>query len=322
MSEIDAQRRESVLRGEPVLVTGAGGFLGAAVVRRLVALGARVRAWLGPAPAAGLAPPPDGVEISYGDIAYPDDVDRIVDGAARVFHLAGPPSVARSFDDPASYLRIHASGTAAVLAGCRRRRVARLVYVSSAEVYAPASEPVSEHHPRAARSPYGIAKLTAEQCIEVLAPGSGVHATIVRPFSVYGPGAAPASLIATVIAQVLAGEPPAVADLRPVRDYCFVGDIADGIVRAGCRTGEPLRAYNLASGRGASVADVVRGILAAAGASDRAIRARDADRPPGADIQALIGDATRARDELGFAATTPLAEGLGITVRATAERRS
>jgi nucleoside-diphosphate-sugar epimerase len=140
-----------------------------------------------------------------------------------------------------------------------------------------------------------------------------VRATIVRPFSVYGPGASPASLIGTVIAAVRRGEPPALADLRPVRDYCFVDDAADGIVRAGCRDGA-LRAYNLASGRGASVRDVAGAILRAAGRSELAIHERLADRPASALTLALIGDPARARAELGFAATTSLDDGLRRTI--------
>jgi nucleoside-diphosphate-sugar epimerase len=308
------------LRDRPVLVTGAGGFLGARVVRRLVALGARVRAWLGPAPASGLQVPPAGAAIVYGDLADRDALDDALAGIDGVYHLAGPPSAAASFAAPSSHLRIHAAGTAALLERCIAHRVARLVHVSSAEVYAPADAPVTEDHPRAPRSPYGVAKFAAEQCLELCATAGGVLATIVRPFSVYGPGASPASLIATVIASVVRGEPPQVADLRPVRDYCFVDDAADGIVRAGGREGAGVRAYNLASGRGVSVADVVHGVLRAAGRTDLTVRARPADRPPAALTLSLIGDPSRARDELGFRAATALDDGLARTVAAWHER--
>ncbi|HET7501317.1 MAG TPA: NAD-dependent epimerase/dehydratase family protein [Kofleriaceae bacterium] len=309
------------LRDRPTLVTGAGGFVGAAVVRRLVALGARVRAWLGPAPAPGLQPPPAGVAVGYGDITDVAAIDRQLDGVACVYHLAGPPGAASSFAAPAAYLQVHATGTAAVLERCLARGIPRLVHVSSAEVYAPASAPagapVDEDHPRAPRSPYGIAKLAAELCLETCAPaGAGLVATIVRPFSIYGPGASPASLIGTLIAAVLRGESPALADLRPVRDYCFVDDAAEGIVRAGCRDGAGPRAYNLASGSGASVRAVAHAVLRAAGRTDLSIGERAADRPPGALTLALVGDPARARDELGFRAAIALDEGLRRTLDA------
>ena len=310
------------LRDRSVLVTGAGGFLGAAVVRRLVALGARVRAWLGPAPAPGLSPPPPGVAVDHGDITDAAAIDRQLDGVGCVYHLAGPPSAAASFAAPSAYLRIHAGGTAAVLERCLAHRTPRLVYVSSAEVYGAASAPVDEDHPRSPRSPYGIAKLAAELCLEACAPdGSGVLATIVRPFSVYGPGAAPASLIGTVIAAVLRGESPVLADLRPVRDYCFVDDAADGIVRAGCREAAAPRAYHLASGRGVSVLEIAHAVLRAAGRTDLAVRERAADRPPDALTLRLVGDPSRARDELGFRAEIGLDEGMRRTLDAIRGRR-
>jgi UDP-glucose 4-epimerase len=307
------------LRDRPVLVTGAGGFLGAAVVRRLVALGAKVRAWLGPATAPELVLPPPGVSSAYADLACADAlgaVDRELDGVECVYHLAGPPSAAESFAAPAAHLRIHAGGTAALLERCIAHRVPRLVYVSSAEVYAPAAAPVREDHARAPRSPYGIAKLAAELCLEACAPTGGVVVTIVRPFSVYGPGCSAASLIATVIDAVLRGDPPALSDWRPVRDYCFVNDVADGIVRAGTRTGDALRAYNLASGRGTSVLEVAHAVLRAAGRGDLAVRQRASDRPAAALTLALIGDAARARDELGFDPATTLDTGLCMTLEA------
>ena len=113
--------RLDALCGREVLVTGAGGLLGAAVVRRLVGLGARVRAWLGPAAAPQLQRPPPGVRIAYVDLAergLRDAIDRELEGVSWVYHLAGPPSVAASFEDPAAYLRIHACATAGLLERC------------------------------------------------------------------------------------------------------------------------------------------------------------------------------------------------------------
>jgi nucleoside-diphosphate-sugar epimerase len=101
-----------------------------------------------------------------------------------------------------------------------------------------------------------------------------------------------------------------------VRDYCFLDDAADGIVRAGCRDGAGPRAYNLASGSGVSVREVAHAVLRAAGRTDLSIGERAADRPPGALTLALVGDPARARDELGFRAAIALDEGLRRTLDA------
>ncbi|MEJ7598829.1 MAG: NAD-dependent epimerase/dehydratase family protein [Kofleriaceae bacterium] len=283
-----------------VLVTGAGGFIGSAVVRRLVGLGARVRAWLAPTASPAVIGPPPGVEIAFGELADLVMLDRQLAGVQCVYHLAGPPSVAASFASPAEFLRVHAVGTAVVLERCIAVGVPRLVYVSSAEIYGPASGAVREDHPAAPRSPYGIAKLAAEQCVAVCAEAAGLRATIVRPFSVYGRGAPASSLVASIVAAIARGGSPVLADLRPVRDYCEVDEVADGIVRAGCRDDPRIRAFNLATGRGLAVIEVARAILAATGRSDLTIRERTVARPRAALTLSLIGDPTRAREELGF----------------------
>lgn len=313
------------LRDRRVLVTGAGGFLGAAVVRRLVELGAHVRALLGPAPTTDLAPAPPGVAAVYVDLEDPRAFERVLprllDELELVYHLAGPPSVAASFAEPARYLRVHAAGTAALLERCIATRVP-LVHVSSAEVYAPADGSVGEDAPRAPRSPYGAAKLAAEHVIEACAAGM-IPATIVRPFSIYGPGGSPRSVIATIAAAVARGEAPCVADLRPVRDYVYVTDAADAILRAGClddRTADPagptVRAYNIASGRGVSVEALAHAIAGVAGRPDLTARAHTADSPAHALTLSLIGNPTRACAELGFRAETTLEDGLERTLRA------
>jgi len=301
----------------PVLVTGAGGFLGAALVRRLVARGARVRALLGPADEPRLTAPPPGVDAARGDIEDGALLARLCDGAGCVFHLAGPPSVAESFAAPARYLRVHAAGTAAVVEAAIAAGVDHVVHVSSAEVYAAAAgQPVGEDHPRAPRSPYGIAKLAAEQLLEACAAAGRIRASILRPFSIYGPGASPRSLIATLVAAVARGEPARYADPRPVRDYCFVDDAVAAIAACAGRGGPPGRAYNVASGRGVSVADVARALHAIAGRGDAPVHAADPDRPAPAITLELVGDPARARDELGVSAATPLAVGLERTLAA------
>jgi nucleoside-diphosphate-sugar epimerase len=306
----------ALLRGRPVLVTGSGGFVGSAVTRRLVELGADVRGLAGPASeAASLRRPPPGVRVAHGEIDDRALLAELVAGVDVVYHAAGPPSVAASFDAPARYLRVHAAGTAALLEACAAAGVGRLVHVSSAEVYGPAVGEVAEDHPRAPRSPYGVAKLAAELVIETWAARAGFLATVIRPFSLYGPGSSPRSLVAQLLAQLAdpASRSLRVADPRPVRDHCFIDDAADAIARAGLRQGEPVRAYNLASGHGASVADVARALARAAGRGELPLEVAESDRPDAAVTLALIGNPARARAELAIAAATSLDDGLART---------
>ncbi|AWB22805.1 NAD(P)-dependent oxidoreductase [Methylobacterium currus] len=310
------ERRRPGLDGRVVAVTGGGGFIGARLLRALHRAGASVRALVGPPGAAGVVPPP-GIAAWHGEIDDPSVLAPLVRDATVVLHLAGPRSVAASFGAAAAYARIHAAGTAAVADACAAAGVARLVYVSSAEVYGqPDRNPVGEEAPLAPRSPYAAAKAGGEAFVRAGAAAGGFEAVIARPFSVYGPGMAPDTLLGALVRRVRSGAPVEVFDPRPVRDYCHVDDVVTALV-ASCTAAlpEPTRIYNLASGVGLPVAELARRVLALAGRTDAPRLAPTADRPRGADILALVGDPARAASELGWGATMTLEGGLAAMLR-------
>jgi nucleoside-diphosphate-sugar epimerase len=318
--------------GDPILVTGAGGFIGSVVVRTLVDEGALVRALLGP-PGARVTAPPPGVEHGTAEIEDAGALRGLLDEVRVVVHLAGPASVAESHRDPASYARAHVGGTTALLEACRDGSVEHLVLVSSAEVYgrlgardpsgdegkgSPAPDRVTEDAPMGPRSPYGAAKLGAEAMARAVAPTIGLSVTVLRPFSVYGPGMREGSVIATIVRQAFDADEIVVADLRPVRDYCFVRDVAGAIAIAARR--DPIGhvvVYNVGSGVGTSVGELADRALQVVGRSVP-VRVGARDRPAGTDVLALIAHPGRIQDELGWRATTSLAEGLARTAAAHA----
>jgi nucleoside-diphosphate-sugar epimerase len=293
-----------------IAVTGAGGFIGSAVVRRLAADGHRVRALTGP-PGAVTHRAPPAVECCTGEIDQLDGVAQLVSGCEVVVHLAGPASVAASFDAPAEFARVHVAGTATVLEASRRARVRRFIYVSSAEVYgAPELNPVAESHRLQARSPYAAAKIGAERLVECYQLAYGLPAIVLRPFSVYGPRQSASGVIARIVRQLIAGDALELADLSVVRDFCFVDDVADAIAHAATATEAREGCFNVASGVGCSIAELARSALVAVGA-DRPVRAVAApDRPARADIPELIADTTRIRAALGWTSRTALVDGL------------
>jgi UDP-glucose 4-epimerase len=236
---------------------------------------------------------------------------RFVAGADAVVHLAGPPSVAASFRDPLAYLRVHAEGTATVLEACRGAGIRHLVYVSSAEVYGqPLRSPVPEDHPLSARSPYAAAKICAEKLIEASAHGYGLRAVILRPFSIYGPGASPQSLISRIVALAGANEPIVLRDLKPIRDYCHVTDVARAIAQACALETRSLEILNVGTMRGASVGEVAKLLCDALGVRGPVQEAEDRDRPGASEIYELIADNRRARAFLRWEPEVTLEEGL------------
>jgi UDP-glucose 4-epimerase len=249
------------LAARTILVTGAGGFIGSALAQVLVDRGATVRALTGP-PGTPVRPLPRPVRTARGDVTNRAPVSALARGADVLVHLAGPASVTASFVASRQYLRTHVLGTATMLDVCRARGIRRFVYVSSAEVYGrPRAARVAERAPLRPLSPYAAAKVGAEKLVEVYARAFGFEAVILRPFAIYGPGISPDSLIGTVIRQTRSRDTAVLRDLRPVRDFCHVDDVADAIVRACVARLPPLTILNVGTGRGTSVGDVARTIV-------------------------------------------------------------
>jgi len=298
-----------------VAITGAGGFVGTAVTRRLVAGGFEVRVHGGP-PGAYLSPPPPGVTYLLAEIDDLAALRHLVDGAQVVVHLAGPASVAASFTDPIGFARAHVGGTATLLEACRDRSPRRLVYVSSAEIYGqPPTNPVAEHTQYDPRSPYGVAKVAAEGLVRSLAPSLGLEAVILRPFSIYGPGSPPHSLVARLARQVAAEPSVVVADLRPVRDYCYVSDFAEAVLAAArYRMATSLEVLNVGSGAGVSVSDLAELAVRIGGRQIPVREAAAGDRPRHASPTTLVADTRLTQRALGWRVTTPLAKGLARTI--------
>jgi nucleoside-diphosphate-sugar epimerase len=311
----------SALAGSTVLVTGAGGFIGPHVVAALRTAGATVRAIAG-APGQAIARLPAEVDARIADVADRAALPPIVDGADAVVHLAGPASVSDSFDRPAEYARVHLGGTVNVLDACRHARVRRFVYLSSAEVYGrPLANPVDEDALLAPRSPYGAAKAAAEFAARAFAATYGIDAVVLRPFSIYGPGVAPASLVGTIARQALHADRIELADIRPVRDYCYVADLAAALVSAAAEGTRGYRVFNVGSGVGVSVEQVAAAAARASGRSIPVVADPSRRRPAAAEIFTLVADPTHALAGLSWRTTTTLDEGLAKTLQWFGEQR-
>jgi UDP-glucose 4-epimerase len=307
----------SKLAGKRVLVTGGGGFIGRRVVQALRGGGAIVRAHLGP-PGTEASFPTNSVELCWAEITDAAKLPGLVSDVQIVVHLAGPPSVASSFGAAADYCRAHTLGTTMLLDACRQSSVRRFVYISSAEVYGhPRSNPVAEDHRQEARSPYAAAKIGAERMVESFAATWELPAVILRPFSVYGPGGSASSVLQTILNQALMKDCIVVANLTPIRDYCYVDDVADA-VRAACIAPLPLlTTCNIGSGTGTSVEQLAAAILQVLGRNVPIIEDQTLRRPSGAEIYELVANPAEAAKQLAWRARFSLAEG----IRATIEQR-
>jgi nucleoside-diphosphate-sugar epimerase len=304
----------NALTGKIIAVTGAGGFVGSSVVQALVQSGATVRALVGPRGVA-LYEPAAEVQCLRADIEDIAAIRLLISGTEIVVHLAGPAGVVASFQDPVEYSRVHVGGTAGLLDLCRSERVRRCVYISSAEVYGrPQTNPVPEDHPLQARSPYAAAKIGAESLVDAYSRTYGIESIILRPFSIYGARAPAQSLIATIVRQIREATPITLADLKPVRDYCYVEDVAQAVVNACVIEIAQLHRFNIGTGQGTSVSQLVELLLQLSGSS-LMVRENDGlQRPRGAEIYELIADTRLARDILKWTPRFSLSSGLKETL--------
>lgn len=233
-----------------ILVTGAGGFIGQRLVHILKDAGHLVH----------------GLDSTDGDIADPATVERFNEVAVDfVFHLAGRTYVPDAWREPGDFQRVNVAGAVNVLELCRRKEIS-LTYVSAYLYGIPSSLPVKETDRIDPNNPYALSKFLGESLCGFYAEHFGVPITIIRPFNIYGPGQKGHFLIPEIITQIKAGLPIRLKDLAPRRDYLYLDDLIDALVRTlnpkrGCHV------YNIGCGSSLSVAEIVEIIQSAAGTS-------------------------------------------------------
>ncbi|MFA1545385.1 NAD-dependent epimerase/dehydratase family protein [Actinomadura chokoriensis] len=277
-----------------VLVTGAAGYIGYAVGRRLAAAGHDVD---GLVRRDGRLP--DGVRPVRGDLLAPDGLPRgPYDG---VCHLAALTRVRESFDRPLRYFTANVQGTVNLLEAVETER---LVFGSTAAVYGtPERQPIPESEGTAPSSPYGASKLAAEQAVRYHARTGAAGAVVLRTFNVAGsvdgrvdPDETRLIPKALAVAAGRAAHLDVNGDGLAVREYLHVDDLAAAYVLAleAARPGED-RVYNVGSGSGAAVHEVVAAVEEATG---RPVPVRR--RPARPEAPVLLCDAAAIRADLGW----------------------
>lgn len=295
-----------------VVVTGGTGFGGSALVRRLAAAGHEVTSLS----RKQAATPESAVTAATWrpcDLTMPGAMeDALADVRPEaIYHLAARTFVPDSHDDASGFLGVNLLGTAHVLAAAQRIVPdCRILHVSTPGACGVSGEPLHEEVPLRPVDPYGASKAAAELWALAVHTSTGQAVLAVRPFGHVGPAQEPrfvAADFACQIGRIRRGEQPPVVEagnLEAVREFNDVEDIVGGYVAAMDR-GRPGRVYNLCSGRGLRVGDLLETMLKRSGVTAR-VESRPVRLRP-ADIPTLVGDPTRAREELGWTATTPFA---------------
>ena len=299
-----------------VFVTGTGGFVGPHLVRALAARGhVTWGSGLEPEPPRALAGDAAVARWTRWDVS--DERDHAIEGVlgARgvegIVHLAGQSSAARSFEDPVGTARVNLGGTLALLEAARRASfTGPIVVVGSSEAYGliPEGRPCTEDTPLVPVSPYGVSKAAADHATRVHARSFGLHALVARAFAHTGPGQSRTFALASWAAQIADFEARAesgeggpfrlsVGNLEPVRDYGDVRDVARAYALL-LERGAPGEAYNVATGRGWRLREVVSALVEKARVEIRVEEDTALLRPN--DLAYLVGDATRLTQATGW----------------------
>ncbi len=308
-----------------VLVTGAAGSIGAAVVRRLLADPAyEVRVsdqreaplWMR-----------EGCEVHTGDLRLLADARRATRGCAQVIHLAEiAGGIAGRQRLPHTLIEANGALDSAVLRAAVDLQVERFTYVSSASAFERAELfPTPEDHLASCPAPssaYGFSKLAGERSCRAAHVEHGLPFTICRPFGAYGPGELPdtepgiAHALPDLIGKALSGQRPLqiFGSGEQTRTLTHVDDVADGIIAAMSSPAGLNEDFNISAARELTVAEIARIAWEACGEDPDAF---ELERLPAfaGDVQRRWPSAEKAQRLLGWRARIEVEDGIAATVR-------
>ena len=299
------------------LVTGGAGFIGSHLAEELVRRGERVRVVdsfiTGKRDNLKHIP---GVELIEGDLADLTVAQRAVAGVDYVLHQAAIPSVPRSVQDPITSNRANIDASLNVLVAARDAGVRRVVYAGSSSAYGDTPTlPKVETMGTAPLSPYALQKLVAEQYCQMFTRLYGLETVTIRYFNVFGPRQDPSSpysgVISLFIRALVEGHQPTIyGDGEQTRDFTYVANVVDGVLRACTASDASGEVINVATGGRISLNQLFNALKGLTGADVNPIYAE----PRAGDVRDSQADIRKARSLLGYQPLVALDQGLEQTV--------
>jgi len=300
------------------LVTGGAGFIGSHLVEELVRRGERVRVVdsLVTGYRENLASVAGRIEFVEGDLACADVANRAAAGVDYVLHQAAIPSVPRSVAEPVFCHQANVDATLNLLVAARDAGVRRLIFAGSSSVYGNvAGLPTREDMPLDPLTPYALQKLIGEQYARLFTSLYGLDTVTTRYFNVFGPRQDPSSpysgVISLFIRALLDGRAPTIfGDGEQTRDFTYVANVVDGVLKACHAPGIAGHVLNVATGGRVSLNQLFQTLRSLTGSTVVAA----CGPPRTGDIRDSQADIGRARTLLGYAPAVPLEEGLARTL--------
>ena len=304
------------LSGVRVLVTGASGFLGSHLVRRLVAQEAQVFAIRSSGSAESperLAGVIDDIELLEANLRDAWSLNEVVSVARPelVIHQAAFTHVGKSFSRIDENIQTNIQGTVNLLLALGGN-YERFVNVGSGDVYGDAPVPFQEDGPVRPASPYAVSKYAAERFCRMFNQAYGWPIVCLRPFNVFGPHQSPDRIIPELIISAMSGRDLKMTEGTQTREFMYVDDVVDAFTRALTRPGIDGEVINVCRGEEVSIRELAVTVLDLMGNPVRALFGALPYRPT--EIWRMFGDNSKALTLLDWKPTTSLADGLTRTI--------
>lgn len=298
------------------LVLGGCGFLGSHLVDSLASSGHFVRSFDRP----GISQPEPlkplencgEIQVVSGDFSSAADLEKALDGIDICYHLVSTTIASTSNRNPSFDVESNLLGTLRLLDIAVKKKVKRLVYVSSGgTVYGlPTSVPIAETHKTDPTSSYGITKLAIEKYLHLYQLLHGLDSVVLRLANPYGERQktnAEQGVVAVFLGHVIRHEEIAIwGDGSVVRDFLHVSDVADALMRAGGHLKDDKRVLNIGSGRGYSINQILDTIESVTGRNV----ARNYSPARVFDVPVNVLDISAAAHTLGWKPRVSLEEGI------------
>ena len=305
------------LQGRRVLVTGATGFIGSHLSRRLVNEGAEVHALTSGVSSVypvRLVDLHGRIQIHGANLTDRAAMETLVARSqpAIVFHLGAYTHVGKSWDRIQECVQTNIQGTVNLLQALADSGYERFVSTGTSEIYGSIDVPFREDAAVNPESPYAVSKYSAELCSKNLHRAYGWPIVMLRPFNAYGPAQSPDRVIPEIIVRALRHEALKMTQGRQTREFNYVEDLVTGFLLAATTEGIEGELFNLGCGEETSMRDVATLILDIMGNPIEPAFGALPDRP--GEIWRMCSDSTKARQKFGWEPSHSLREGLAKTI--------
>jgi nucleoside-diphosphate-sugar epimerase len=307
------------MTAKKVLVTGANGFIGAYLTKKLISLGKDTSVFVRKnSDKWRLNPILGQLEVFEVDITDDDHVIKLIQQIKPeiIFHLAG--SGVHSYFDTSTnayneMIQSNIQGTVNLLMGAEKSACSLFINTGSCYEYGSSRKSFTEESLLQPKNVYGSTKAATTLIAHAFCENNHIAVSTVRPFTVYGPQEDKRRFISNIVRKCLQGEKPQIPKNTIVRDYIFIDDVVEGYIRLAELEKQPAgEIINISTGVGTSLLDAVNLIIRLTEA-DVSVDIGGFPALPG-EVEFLIGDPKKAEHLLSWKATYALEEGLIKTI--------